>query len=195
FVPANNTRGQGEPIWINEMGFATKAPKTEQDQANWFARAFSTFLVDREIEHLGVYEIKDLPQGSPVIGDDTNYYLGLTYPDRRKKLAFYTVDMLTDLLDTGTITTADADATVTVTAGRARQLYHHLFKRPDGKQVLFVYDKVGSPTVRVTLRTGGTAAHQYALNGTSSPHTAFDGTTLSKIRLTAGSVAIFRIDP
>jgi hypothetical protein len=33
------------------------------------------------------------------------------------------------------------------------------------------------------------------LNGTSMKHAAFDGKTLSEVRLTAGNVAIFRVDP
>jgi polysaccharide biosynthesis protein PslG len=195
FVPHNNTLGEAEPIWINELGFATTPGRTERQQANWWARAVSTFLADPEIAHLGIYEIKDLPPGSPVIGDDANYHLGITYADRTKKLAFYTLDLLTDLLDVGTITTADAEMTVTVTAGRAQQLYAHLFQRPDGKQVVFVYDKEASPTVRVRLQTPGARAYRYELNGSAAPYAAFDGRTLSNVRLSPGDVAIFRIDP
>ena len=62
FVPANETLGEGEPIWINEMGFATTPGRSEREQANWFARAASTFLADPEIEHLGFYELRDLPR-------------------------------------------------------------------------------------------------------------------------------------
>jgi polysaccharide biosynthesis protein PslG len=85
--------------------------------------------------------------------------------------------------------------TVTVTSGRARKLYSHLFRRPDGKQVLFMYDKETSPTVRVTLQTPGSAAYRYALDGSISADAAFDGRTLSNVSLSAGTVAIFQIDP
>jgi hypothetical protein len=195
FVPLNNTRGEAEPIWINEIGYATTPGKTEEQQANWWARAVSTLLADPEIEHIGIYEIKDLPQGSDVIGDAVNYYLGITRTDRTKKLAFHTLDMLTDLLNTGTITPADTEATVTVTSGKSNQLYHHLFIRPDGRQVLFVYDKLGNPTVRVSIRRPGKTATRYALDGSSAPHAAFDGRTLDEIQLRPGNVAIFSIDP
>lgn len=195
YVPAVENTCAGQPIWINEMGFATTPGKTEADQANWWARAVSTFLADPEVEHIGVYEIKDLPEGSEVIGDEANYYLGLSYTDRTPKLAYHTVDLLTDLLDTGTITTADAEAAVEVTSGPSGRLYHHLFKRPDGAQVLFVYDTRKSPTVSVTLETPGATATRYALDGTATAHGAFDGTTLSGVSLSAGTVAIFRIDP
>ncbi|HXF65039.1 MAG TPA: hypothetical protein VNK95_25660 [Caldilineaceae bacterium] len=53
-----------------------------------------------------------------------------------------TIDLLTDLLDTGTLTPVDEAARVEVTGGAAGELYHHLFLRPDGQQVLFVYDRV-----------------------------------------------------
>jgi hypothetical protein len=195
FVPTNNELGGGEPIWINELGFATVPGTSEEQQANWWARAMSTFLAEPEIEHLGIYELKDLPEGEPAIGDEPNYHLGLTYPDRTPKLAFYTVDLLTDLLDIGRITAADAEARVTVTGGTARELYHHLFKRPDGSQILFVYDKLGSPTVRITLSAPGSRAYQYALDGSRSRHRAFRGRTLRNVQLTPGSVSIFQIDP
>ena len=91
------------PIWINETGFATVPGKSERDQASWWVRAIATFLAHPRVEHIGIYEIKDLSPGKPVIGDAPNYHLGLTRADRTKKLAFYTVDLLTDLLDTGTL--------------------------------------------------------------------------------------------
>ena len=59
FVRQNQTAGDGEPIWINEMGFAVVPGSSERDQANWWARAVSTFLADPAVEHIGVYEIKD----------------------------------------------------------------------------------------------------------------------------------------
>jgi polysaccharide biosynthesis protein PslG len=195
FVPVNNTTGEGEPIWANEIGYATTPGKTEEQQAYWWVRAVSTLLADPEIEHIGIYEIKDLPQGSAVIGDSVNYHLGITNVDRTKKLAFHTLDMLTDLLDTGTLTVADDEATVTVTSGEARRLYHHLFVRPDGRQVLFVYDKQGTPTVRVSLQRAGKTATKYEFDGSSAPVTSFDGTTLDGIELKPGTVAIFSIDP
>jgi hypothetical protein len=65
--------------------------------------------------------------GKTPSGDEKNHYLGITRADRAKKLAFYTVDMLTDLLDVGTITTAPGEVTVTVSEVEAKELYHHLF--------------------------------------------------------------------
>lgn len=125
-------------------------------------------------------------------GDD---YLGLLHTDGTKKLAFATVDLITDLLDTGTLVVADQEAHVTVTAGAAGDLHHHLFVRPDGKQVLFVYDKRAAPTVDVSLQRPGRRAIAYALDGTAAVYPAFDGTTLSNIALSPGEVAIFVVEP
>ena len=195
FVRANRTVGEAEPIWINEMGFATTPGKSERDQANWWARAVSTFLSDPHIEHIGVYEIKDLPLGKEIIGDEKNHYLGLTRADRTKKLAFHTVALLKNLLGANKITPADGDLTLSVSGGEAGDLHSHLFSRADGKQVLFVYDKGGNPTVRVRLKNPGMTAEKYELDGTSTIYSEFDGRTLDNIKLTAGNVAIFRIDP
>lgn len=194
FVHDNETLGEAEPIWINEMGFATTSGKSERDQANWWARAVSTFLADRHVEHIGVYEIKDLPLGKETIGDEKNHYLGLTRADRNKKLAFHTVALLRDLLGSTRITPADGDLTVSIAGGEAGELHSRLFKRSDGKQVLFIYDKTNNPVVRVSVQSPGKTVVRYDLDGTSTKHAAFDGRTIDNIRLTAGDVAIFVID-
>ena len=195
FLPQYKEHGEGEPIWINEMGYATTPGRTEEEQANWWARAVSTYLAEPEIEHIGVYEIRDLDPGVEAIGDDKNYYLGLTYKDRTKKLAFHTVDLLTDLLDTGALTVADSEVQVTVDEDSAKHLYYHLFKRPDGAQVLFVWHRVGNPTITIELKTPGSRTVRYSLSGEATPYVPFDGSTLRDIPLTAGTVEIFRIDP
>jgi len=194
FVGVNQNLGEAEPIWINEMGFAATPDKSEAEQANWWARAVSTFLADPHVEHIGVYEIKDLAPGKETIGDQKNYYLGLTRADRSKKLAFYTVGLLNNLL-AGKIAPADGELSVEVSDGTAGDLHRHLFKRADGRQVLFVYDKRADPTVAVELRMRGAKAWKFNLDGSSAEYAAFDGRILSQIRLKAGSVAIFLIEP
>jgi polysaccharide biosynthesis protein PslG len=195
FVAYNNRAGEREPIWINEMGFATTPNKTELDQANWWARAVSTFLADAHVQHIGVYEIKDLPTGKSVIGDEKNHYLGLTRADYTKKVAFHTVALLKKLLGSGKIIPSDAGLALKLTSGRAVDLHWRLFYRHDGKQVLFIYDKNGNPRVEATLAKSGKTAVKYELNGTAASYGDFDGRTLANIHLTAGNVAIFQIDP
>ena len=195
FLRDQEQYGEGEPIWINEMGYATTSSRSEEQQAHWWARAVSTFLADPAVEHIGVYEIKDLDPGVEAIGDDKNYYLGLTYRDRTKKLAFQTVDLLTDLLDTGTLAVVDSEVEVIAEEESIEYLYYHLFKRPDGAQVLFVWDRVRDSTITLKLKTSGSSAEHFSIDGDSTPYPAFDGTTLQDIQLTAGNVEIFRINP
>jgi polysaccharide biosynthesis protein PslG len=195
FVALNDSLGGSNPIWINEMGFATTPGKTERQQANWWARAVSTYLAEPAIEHIGIYEIKDLSPERDAIGDAANYHLGLTRTDRTKKLAFHTVDLLTDLLDTGTITVADGDVMVEVTSGAAGDLHRHLFVRPDGGQVLFLYDLESSPEVQVTLTDPASTAQLFALDGSSTATALEEGRKLSGVQLSPGEVLIFKFDP
>jgi hypothetical protein len=109
----------GRPVWINEMGFATTRARTERDQANWWARAVATFAAEPRVEHLGVHEIRDLAPTSAMIGEAENYHLGLTRVDRTRKLAFHSVDLLTDPLETDSLTVLDARLDVRVVEGRA----------------------------------------------------------------------------
>jgi hypothetical protein len=195
YVPEIRQQCGGQPIWINELGFATTKGKTEQQQAYWWARAFATYLSDPSIKELGIYEVKDLRPGSGAIGSDANYHLGITKKDRTPKLAYFTIGMLVKLLRPGIITTADGELSVTVTSGQEGEPYFHLFKRPDGHQILFAYDKKCSLTVNLSLLTSGSKAIAYALNGTSTRFTSFDGMTLSNVRLSPGKISIFEIFP
>jgi hypothetical protein len=192
FLPVVDRKCARQPIWLNEVGFATSPGKTELDQANWWARAFATFLADPRVEHLGIYQVKDRRPETEVIGESENYYLGLTRYDRKKKLAFHTVKRLVNLLNVGKLVVADGDLAVAVTGGRKGELYHHLFVRPDGRQVLLVWDKKESPTLRLRTRPGTTAT-EYALDGTPVPFAPFDGRALSDVKLSAGMVRIFEI--
>ena len=139
FLDAADEQCGMKPVWINETGFATTPGKTERQQADWWVRAFATFLSARRVEHIGIYEIKDQRQDTPVIGDAPNYYLGLLRVDRSPKLAFHTVKMLIRLFGTDSITVADDELAVHVRQGAPGKLYHHLFIRPDGKQLIFAW--------------------------------------------------------
>lgn len=194
FLPLVDRKCSPKPIWLNEVGFATSPGKTEQDQANWWARAIATFLAAPRVEHIGIYQVRDRKPETKVIGESENYYLGLTRADRTKKLAFHTVKRLVRLLNNATLTVADAELGVEVTEGTRGELYHHLFVLPDGRQVLLVWDKKGSPTLRLGTRKGTTVT-EYALDGSPMPFTDFNGRMLSKVRLQPGVVRIFEIVP
>ena len=185
---ADSTCGR-KSIWINETGFATVPGRSERQQATWWVRAVATFLSHPRIEHIGVYEIKDLPPDRAAIGDAPNYHLGLTRTDRSKKLAFYTVDMLTDLVDVGQLEILDRDMAVT----GASDAKAHLFQRPDGDRVLFLWTGTGPVTISVRLNTPGAAAIEYELDGRTVSYEQFDGTTIRGIALAGGEPRIFRI--
>lgn len=194
FVPAADSLCGRKPVWINELGFATTPGKTERDQANWWARAIATYAADRRIEHLGIYEIRDLPTGSPVIGDDPNYHLGLVHVDGTRKLAFGTVQLMVALLGTDSLTVADAELEVRLRSRRERELYHHLFIRPDGRQVVVVWDRLGSPVLDIHLPRAGSLARVYELDGSSAVVELRAG-WIRRLRLAPGEVRIVVVDP
>jgi hypothetical protein len=176
-----------KPVWINEAGFATTPGRSERDQARWWVRAVASWLAQPRVEHIGIYEIKDLRPDRPAIGDAPNYHLGLTRADRTAKLAFATVDMLTDLLDTGRLAVADEAAAVAVLEGGA--VPHHVFVRPDGDCVLFLWSRDAPATVRVTLAEAAAPVTEYALDGTPRPAAGFD---VAPLRLDAGEPRTYR---
>ncbi|NIM04126.1 MAG: hypothetical protein GTN65_00535, partial [Armatimonadetes bacterium] len=194
FLPQKNVGGS-QPVWINEIGYST-LDRTEEQQANYLARAAAVFLSTAEIEYLGWYEIKDLNPGVKAIGDDHNHHLGITtFPDRKPKLAFYTLDVVSDLLNKKKVIPATNEVTVAVTSGEAGRLYKYLFKISDGSQVLFIYDKKNTLTCDVSLPAVGKTCTKWNLDGTSQTWTDFDGATISNIPLSPGHVWIFEIRP
>jgi len=146
------------------------------------------------VEQIGIYEIKDQQLGTEVIGDTPNYYLGLIRRDGSPKLAFETIRLLVRLFHSDSITVADPLLSVRVTVGSAEQLHHHLFIRPDGRQLVFVWDKSGDPTVELTLPAQVGAITAYAIDGRASPWKNVKGNTIRGIALQPGSVQIFQVD-
>jgi polysaccharide biosynthesis protein PslG len=189
----------GKPVWINEAGFATTPGRTEEDQARWWARAFPVFLSAPRVEHIGVYEIRDLRPESDVIGDAPNYYLGLLRVDGTPKLAFRTVAMLARLFDADSLTVMDHALELTPAA----DLQRHLFQMADGRQLLFVwrYDAIaatqsGSAPIRsiaVTLPSAGSRAVRHRLDGTSAAVSLARGGRRLTLDLATHDVAIVEI--
>ncbi len=190
--PADEQCGR-KPVWINETGFATTPGKTERQQADWWVRAFATFLSARRVEHIGIYEIKDQRQDTPVIGDAPNYYLGLLRVDRSPKLAFHTVKMLVRLFGTDSITVADDELVVQARKGSRGKLYHHLFIRPDGRQLIFAWSRGSSPTVDLRLTRSGRRVTSYSLDGRGTQWRQFDGRVIRQVELTPGEARVFEV--
>jgi hypothetical protein len=194
FLPEADRHCGRKPIWINEMGFATTPGVSERDQAEWWVRAFATFLAEPRVEHLGIYEIRDQRQGTPVIGDAPNYYLGLLRPDGTPKLAFGTIKLLVRLFGSDSITVADPELRVRVTEGRSGKLYHHLFIRPDGRQLAFVWDRTSGPTVDLELPRKTTQVTAYSSTGEATPWNDVRGRSIRRVRLEPGVVRLFEIE-
>jgi hypothetical protein len=190
FVGAADRACGRKAIWVNETGFATVPGRTELEQASWWVRAVATFLATPRVEHIGVYEIKDLPADRPAIGDAPNYHLGLTRADRTPKLAFQTVDLLTDLLDVGRLAVEDERVRASVDVGTAGELHAHLFERPDGARVLFVWDRLSSPVVRIDVPAAGSVV-EYGMEGT--PLATGDTALLQRVQLRAGVPRMFEL--
>jgi polysaccharide biosynthesis protein PslG len=186
FIPDADSACGRKPVWINETGFATVTGRSERDQANWWVRAVAAFLAQPRIEHIGVYEIKDLPLDRKAIGDTPNYHLGLTRVDRSKKLAFHTVDMLTDLLDTGRLTVAAGEVKVVPLRVATGELHQHVFIRPDGDAVLIMWNR--TTDLRVGVAGPFSSITEYLLDGRQVPISS-----LTEVALVAGEPRVFRL--
>jgi hypothetical protein len=194
FVRAADAACGRKPIWINETGFATIEGRSEREQAEWWLRAVATFAAEPRIEEIGIYEIKDMKPDRPAIGDTPNYHLGITYVDRRKKLAFATLARAVALVGGRSIAAAD-DRLVIEPSDAAGSVFRHDFVRADGHQVVFVWTRSTSATVTLTLPRRGSRLLEYAVDGVPIAGPAFDGVQLREVALTPGDVRVFEIVP
>jgi hypothetical protein len=163
FAPAVDRACGPTKIWVNEAGFATTEGRSETQQAAWWVRAIATFAADPRVEHIGVYEIKDLRPDRPAIGDAPNYHLGLTRVDRSRKLAFATVQTVVSLLGQDGIATRDA-STYVRRRGNAGEFHAHAFQRHDGAVTLIVWNRTAPDAVTLRLPSA-TEASEYRLDG------------------------------
>jgi hypothetical protein len=194
FVRAADRACGSKPIWINETGFATTEGRTERDQAEWWTRAIATFVAEPRVEHIGVYEIKDLKPDREAIGGVPNYHLGITRADRTKKMAFDTIRDLVRLIR-GPLVNEDAQLQVSATGGDTTAVYRHAFKRRDGHHVLMLWTTSDERTVDVRVPQEGAAAIEHQIDGISTPYERFDGRRLSGVTLRRGDPKVFEIVP
>jgi hypothetical protein len=192
FVRSADTACGVKPLWINETGYATTPGRTEIDQARWWVRAAATFVAEPRIEHIGIYEIKDLPTDRPAIGDAPNYHLGLTRTNREKKLAFRTVARLVSMFGASPVVQRDAGASITATPSGA-DVYRHYFMRRDGRQLLFLWTRRSRAVVNVQLTGRASRVIEYAIDGSPAHGSATDA--LRNISLEPGDVRFFEIEP
>ncbi len=193
FVPAVDRECGHKPIWINEAGFATTDGKTERDQAEWWMRAIATFAAEPRVEHIGVYEIKDLRADSPAIGGAANDHLGIMTSDRKRKLAFQTVKDLAGFLGGERLTIDDQVRVAGV--DRSGDVYEHALRREDGRELVVLWTKRDPSVVEVQLPSRFRAAVEHHLDGGTSPAAKFDGRTLTQVKLAAGHPRAFEFVP
>ena len=187
FVPTADRLCGRKRIWINETGFATVPGKSELDQAAWWVRAIATFAAEPRVEHVGIYEIKDLPPDRPAIGDAPNYHLGLTRRDRTKKLAFSTVKMMVALLGGQAFVPGRLEMT---RRAPIAELHHHSFARTDGTLVFMIWNRTNDETMTVALPRAGSLV-EHALDGNSAAATLQDGNL--QVSLRRGIPRIFEL--
>ncbi len=192
FAAASDAACGAKPLWINETGYATTPGRTEADQAHWWARAIATFAAEPRIEHIGIYEIKDEARDRPVIGDASNYYLGLTDKNRRKKLAFGTVQRLVAMLGTQAI--VPSSPPVTAAGADPAQVHRHLFTRADGRRFLVLWTHANEAMVDVQLGGGADSeAIDCGIDGSVTGRLPIVGGRLGNMLLRSGVVKLFEI--
>jgi len=179
-----------KPIWINETGFATVAGRSEHEQADWWVRAIALFAAEPRVEHIGIYEIKDLEPSRDAIGDAPNYHLGLTRTDRSKKLAFSTVRMMVELFSR--MVTTDPPRTSGAAAG---DVFAYAFTRDDGRQLVAAWTKSADQTVAISVNRPATRAIEHHFDASTAPYSMFTGRTLSNIVLHPGTARLFELIP
>jgi hypothetical protein len=191
FVAAADAACGRKPLWINETGFATTPGRSEADQAHWWLRAVATFAAAPRVEHIGVYEIKDLPRDREVIGDAPNYHLGLVRVDRTKKIAFGTVARLVAMLGSQPI--AATQPAVTGPGAASADVYRHLFTRRDGRRFLFLWTRSGDRTVDVQIGGVAEEAVEYAIDGRPAGRVPVEAGSLRRLALRSGLVRYFEL--
>lgn len=188
FVRAVDTECGRKPIWINETGFATVAGRSEHAQADWWVRAIASFAATPRVEHIGIYEIKDLQPEREAIGDAPNYHLGLTRTDRTKKLAFHSVRMMVALFSRATTVEPPA-----IRGAAAGDVFAYAFTRDDGRQLVAAWTKSADQTVEISVGRPATRAIEHHFDGSTTEYFAFADRTLSRVVLHPGTARIFEL--
>ncbi len=150
-------------------------------------RAIATFAAEPRVEHIGVYEIRDLAPDRPAIGDAPNYHLGLTRVDRTKKLAFSSVKTMIALLGGQPFSMEALDVRRRDAAG---ELHHHAFARSDGRVVIAIWNRTADDRVAIGLPRAGQLV-EHGLDGMATAPAAHD--RFLQIELKRGIPRVFEL--
>lgn len=190
FIAAADRRCGRKRIWISEVGRSVGPALSDRDQAYWWVRAIATLLAHPRIEHIGIATLRDHAPASLDAGGE-GHHSGLVQSDRTPRMAFSTIDLLSDLLDTGTIDIASGALRVTIASGTPGALRHHLFTRRDGDRVLFIWDQSAAPVVQAAI-PGVRASVEYDPDGRALQWDPA-ASVLNRIALQPGVPRIFRL--
>jgi polysaccharide biosynthesis protein PslG len=194
FVGPSDAACGAKRLWVNETGFATVPGRSEADQAGWWIRAIATFVAQPRIEHIGIYEIKDLAADRQAIGDAPNYHLGIATADRRPKIAFGTLRRLVSMIGSRAIAVRDADLSVAVSPPSAN-VFRHLFRRDDGRWLLFLWTPSAAASVDVAVPGGVSTLIEYGVDGSESARRSVVARRSEAVRLSRGLPRMFELVP
>jgi len=141
--------GEGEPLWLAEVGYSSfrrgedvshwvKArfdfEHTPQFQGAALWRILAQAVAVPEVQLIAWYELRDLPAGTEVIGDQNNRHLGVLSPEGQPKPAFGALQRAVSLLSGGVRSIA-----VQVRARDGARVEARAFQRADGRCVLVAW--------------------------------------------------------
>lgn len=148
------TYGNGQAIWIAEVGYSTwrmddrkvsdsyiayyDYEHSPEYQAVHIVKTLSLLLSTEKISAIAWYEIKDLPMQENVIGDNNNRNLGVAYYDHKPKPATQALTFFNKLFS-GKYRSGDDKVIITSTAGSESVV--HSFEMEDGSWVITAWLK------------------------------------------------------
>lgn len=188
FVTAVERACGRKRFWLNASFANALAGETERDRAAAWVRALATFVAEPRVEQVTIGSFRDRVDGSGTAVAGT----GLVGADGAKRMAFYTVDMVTDLFGTETVT-IDTRLLRATPAAPTGELHTHLFTRRDGDRVLFVWDRTAASTVALEL-PGLYSSVEFDIDGRPL-HWDPTATPLASVTLAPGVPRIFRLAP
>jgi len=194
------TKGQGQEIWINEIGYPTYGGRTETDQANFIRRAVATLMATEKISLISWYEIKDFKKNKSlgVIGDEINYHLGLSDFNRNKKLAFHTYKNIVSIfhdeefeyMNDGFIYELKEEHQIWPNI-----IMHPFRRKADGHIFLYVwlYGLVSETDVDIVSPADIEMVSEYSLNGKKKRYSDFYDNILENLHLVQDEAHLFEI--
>lgn len=158
--------GDGEPIWVAEVGYGSYRAgarvshdytaryayeHTADYQAVALVRMVTRLLATGAVSLIAWYEIRDLPAGADVIGDENNRHLGVLTVDGAPKPALAALTFMRALFRLP-VRVAGGAFGVTRPAGSTSVV--HAFERRDGRWIVVAWLPTHEPERDAAQRDG-----------------------------------------